>query len=126
MSIKDITKISPALGVVTYIQRAFDGCGELPSANLVFNTPEMRALILSSCDHFTVMAVSRASRTGRCAAQDEIRSRLRALLSPFIAAERLPSFTDMLEGTGAVIVGSVARQVFMVNCLYLEDLLGKR
>jgi hypothetical protein len=110
--------------VVIAIQDEFQGVRTLPDADVVFHTPELRSLILGFCDHFTVVSFSRANNDARIAAQSEIRRRIRLLVSPFVPAACFDSFMEMLTATGSVVVGSIVRQLFMMNCVYLEDMSG--
>jgi hypothetical protein len=110
--------------VVLATQHEFQGASNIPDADVVFHTPELRGLILGFCDHFTVVSFSRANKDARNAAQTEIRRRIRLLVSPFVPAISFDSFLEMLTETGSVLVGSIVRHLFMMNCVYLEDMSG--
>jgi hypothetical protein len=104
---------------------AFNGRINLPKSRNVYRMPELLNTILEYCDHSTVMAVSRVDCHGRLQAQNEIRSRIRSLVTQFIDSNHFLSFMNMLATTGAVIIGSVARRLFTINAIYMEDLRGE-
>jgi hypothetical protein len=91
----------------------------------MFNIFELRAMMIRHCDHYTVMMLSRANKSCRRTAEDEIRRRIRLVVSPFIGPSRFNHFLEMLNRTGAVVGGSVARRLLTINSIFLEDLDGK-
>ncbi|RXW18747.1 hypothetical protein EST38_g7113 [Candolleomyces aberdarensis] len=119
--VKDVL-VDRALVVIARAKAAFRSSPPIPKANFVFNMSEMLSCILQYCDHSTVMSISRLNRHGRLHAQSEIRLRVRLLLLPFVPKAAFASFMDMLNDTGAVIMGSVARHLFTINSIFIEDL----
>jgi hypothetical protein len=122
--IQDVARHSRALAVIATTRAAFKLDHTLPFASDVYFTSELLSTILIHCDHSTVMAVSRLNRYGRRSAQEEIRQRIRRVLDPFVTANEYVSFMEMLQTTGSIIIGSVARRLFTMKAMYIEDLRG--
>ncbi|RXW11779.1 hypothetical protein EST38_g14076 [Candolleomyces aberdarensis] len=121
-SLEEISKISRSLARILTTKQAFARVTYFRDADVFYNVPEMRSTILSFCDHFTVMAVSRVNSDGRRSAQAEMRIRVRLVVSPFIARDCFDDFLEMLDETRAIIVGSVARRLLNMNCMFLQDM----
>jgi hypothetical protein len=92
----------------------------------MFKILELRSMVLGYCDHYTVMAISRASTEGHRAAEEEMHRRIWLVVSLFISASRVGNFLALLDRTGAVIGGSAARRVMTINSIFIDDLDGKQ
>ncbi|RXW13368.1 hypothetical protein EST38_g12485 [Candolleomyces aberdarensis] len=122
VSPEEIACVSPSLGVVATLSRALNTVRQFEEASLFYAIPEMRAILLRYCDHFTVMALSRVNQEGRRSAQVEIRARLKMVVAPFVPSERFASFMNLLQITGTIIIGSVARRLFTINSAFIQDI----
>lgn len=67
--------------------------------------------LLTHCDWYALMTLSRGSRGYRAAVRCEIGSRMAVVIQPFIPLGTLNSFVHMLDDTGAAVVGSVCRRL---------------
>lgn len=92
-----------------------------PAGQRVVLVPEVLCNILSFCDWYTIMSVSRASQYGRAVAQMATRGIISRTIYPFITLNEFYEFTMMLDSTGAVVTGSVARRVLYANSRMARD-----
>lgn len=85
------------------------------AAQIVYHIPELLELIVVLCDWSTIMAVSRVNRYSRSISQAAIRLLVRSVLYPFIMRTDFHDFMAMLDASGAVVIGSVARRLLFSN-----------
>ena len=81
--------------------------------------------ILSFCDWYALMKVSRTSRRGRAAVQYQIWCRLETKIRPFLPNAPLNTFIQMLDDTGAAVVGSICRRLLASGSEYIQESQAK-